>query len=303
MEDAFGRDGDRPRAGGGDARAAARVHRVHARARHRHARPGVQRRRPRVEIAVGRGLGQALPAEDPTARSSRPPRRRAAVSDGLSWSRPTTAVSEDEVLADRRRDRRRGRCGAAAGLVVAGTDGEPPATEGDRRRTATERRRSSSSRWCDETSPAPKSSTARSATATRRRSCSPRRHADGAAGRRNGPRPGVDGRRGRRRAGRSPSTERFPFWRTLGPGVDDGKDVLQLEYVLAALGYAAEHDVTVDDEWTSATTDAVEAFQERPRPGRRRHHRPRRARRLAGPCASTPWRAWSGRRPPRQASR
>ena len=53
----------------------------------------------------------------------------------------------------------------------------------------------------------------------------------------------------------------FPFWRTLGPGVDDGKDVLQIEYVLAALGYAEEHDMTVDDEWTSATTDAVEAFQ------------------------------------------
>ena len=31
--------------------------------------------------------------------------------------------------------------------------------------------------------------------------------------------------------------------------------------MLAALGYAEEHDVTVDDEWTSATTDAVEAFQ------------------------------------------
>jgi len=53
----------------------------------------------------------------------------------------------------------------------------------------------------------------------------------------------------------------FPFWRTLGPGVEDGKDVLQLEYVLAALGYAAEHDMTVDDEWTSATTEAVEDFQ------------------------------------------
>ena len=53
----------------------------------------------------------------------------------------------------------------------------------------------------------------------------------------------------------------FPYWRTLGPDVDDGEDVLQLEYALAVLGYAAEHDVTVDDEWTSATTDAVEAFQ------------------------------------------
>jgi peptidoglycan hydrolase-like protein with peptidoglycan-binding domain len=54
----------------------------------------------------------------------------------------------------------------------------------------------------------------------------------------------------------------FPLWRALGPGVDDGKDVLQVEYVLASLGYAQEHDVTVDEEWTAATTEAVEAFQE-----------------------------------------
>jgi peptidoglycan hydrolase-like protein with peptidoglycan-binding domain len=54
----------------------------------------------------------------------------------------------------------------------------------------------------------------------------------------------------------------FPLWRTLGPGVDDGKDVLQVEYLLASLGYAQEYDVTVDEDWTSATTDAVEAFQE-----------------------------------------
>jgi hypothetical protein len=54
----------------------------------------------------------------------------------------------------------------------------------------------------------------------------------------------------------------FPLWRTLGPGVEDGKDVLQLEYVLASLGYAQEYDVTVDDDWTSATTEAVEAFQD-----------------------------------------
>jgi hypothetical protein len=54
----------------------------------------------------------------------------------------------------------------------------------------------------------------------------------------------------------------FPLWRALGPGVEDGKDVLLVEYVLASLGYAQEYDVTVDDEWTSATTDAVEAFQE-----------------------------------------
>ena len=52
-----------------------------------------------------------------------------------------------------------------------------------------------------------------------------------------------------------------PLWRTLGPGVDDGTDVLVVEYVLAAMGYAEEHDMTVDEEWTSATTEAVEDFQ------------------------------------------
>ncbi len=52
-----------------------------------------------------------------------------------------------------------------------------------------------------------------------------------------------------------------PLWRTLGPGVDDGTDVLTVEYVLAAMGYAEEHDMTVDEEWTSATTEAVEDFQ------------------------------------------
>ena len=53
----------------------------------------------------------------------------------------------------------------------------------------------------------------------------------------------------------------FPLWRTLGPGVDDGKDVLQVEHILASLGYAQQYDVTVDDDWTWATTEAVEAFQ------------------------------------------
>jgi hypothetical protein len=53
-----------------------------------------------------------------------------------------------------------------------------------------------------------------------------------------------------------------PLWRTLGPGVEDGDDVLAIEYVLASMGYAEEYDLTVDDDWTSATTEAVEAFQE-----------------------------------------
>jgi len=54
----------------------------------------------------------------------------------------------------------------------------------------------------------------------------------------------------------------LPMWRDLGPSVADGKDVLQLETALATLGYADTYDVTVDEDWTSATTRAVEAFQE-----------------------------------------
>jgi hypothetical protein len=52
------------------------------------------------------------------------------------------------------------------------------------------------------------------------------------------------------------------LWRDLGPGVDDGNDVLAIEQMLAQFGSAAEHDVTVDGDWTDATTNAVEDFQE-----------------------------------------
>jgi peptidoglycan hydrolase-like protein with peptidoglycan-binding domain len=51
----------------------------------------------------------------------------------------------------------------------------------------------------------------------------------------------------------------IPMYRDLGPGVSDGRDVRQLERNLEALGYDPG---TVDDDWTSATTDAVEEFQE-----------------------------------------
>jgi peptidoglycan hydrolase-like protein with peptidoglycan-binding domain len=54
----------------------------------------------------------------------------------------------------------------------------------------------------------------------------------------------------------------IPMWRDLGPGIDDGADVQQLESVLAALGFADDYDVTVDADWTDATTRAVKAFQE-----------------------------------------
>jgi hypothetical protein len=53
-----------------------------------------------------------------------------------------------------------------------------------------------------------------------------------------------------------------PLWRTLGPGVEDGSDVLQLEYNLVALGVVTTGELTVDEDWTDATTDAVEEWQE-----------------------------------------
>ena len=51
----------------------------------------------------------------------------------------------------------------------------------------------------------------------------------------------------------------FPMYRTLQSGVTAGRDVEELEQNLTELGYGA--DLTVDDEWTSATTTAVEAWE------------------------------------------
>lgn len=53
-----------------------------------------------------------------------------------------------------------------------------------------------------------------------------------------------------------------PAWRAFGPGMADGRDVEALERNLAKLGYDPDGAMTVDQEWTSATTAAVERFQD-----------------------------------------
>jgi peptidoglycan hydrolase-like protein with peptidoglycan-binding domain len=52
---------------------------------------------------------------------------------------------------------------------------------------------------------------------------------------------------------------KLPLYRTLEAGIDDGPDVTQLEQNLRALGYG--DDLTVDGHFSSATTDAVRAWQ------------------------------------------
>ena len=54
----------------------------------------------------------------------------------------------------------------------------------------------------------------------------------------------------------------LPAWRDFAPGMADGEDVRQLERNLRALGHDPDGDMTVDDEWTWATTAAVRRFQE-----------------------------------------
>ncbi|HEX5618965.1 MAG TPA: peptidoglycan-binding protein [Solirubrobacteraceae bacterium] len=53
----------------------------------------------------------------------------------------------------------------------------------------------------------------------------------------------------------------LPAWRDFNGWMSDGDDVRQLERNLRALGYDPDHDMTIDDDWTSATTAAVERFQ------------------------------------------
>jgi peptidoglycan hydrolase-like protein with peptidoglycan-binding domain len=52
-----------------------------------------------------------------------------------------------------------------------------------------------------------------------------------------------------------------PAWRDLAVGVDDGPDVKQLEQNLVALGYDPDHDITVDNHYTTATAAAVKRWQ------------------------------------------
>jgi hypothetical protein len=53
-----------------------------------------------------------------------------------------------------------------------------------------------------------------------------------------------------------------PMYRDLAEGVDDGPDVQQLEENLVALGFADPAVLSVDQEFTDATADAVERWQE-----------------------------------------
>ena len=54
---------------------------------------------------------------------------------------------------------------------------------------------------------------------------------------------------------------KVPAWRDLDPYVTSGRDVLQLEQALDALGYTHGLDLEVDGDWTWVTTVAVERWQ------------------------------------------
>jgi Putative peptidoglycan binding domain len=52
-----------------------------------------------------------------------------------------------------------------------------------------------------------------------------------------------------------------PLWRQLDANAEDGADVQELEANLVALGFATADSLTVDRDWTSATTAAVKDWQ------------------------------------------
>lgn len=54
----------------------------------------------------------------------------------------------------------------------------------------------------------------------------------------------------------------IPMYRDLSSGVSDGPDVRELERNLRAMGDDPDGDLTIDDTWDSATTAAVERWQE-----------------------------------------
>jgi hypothetical protein len=53
-----------------------------------------------------------------------------------------------------------------------------------------------------------------------------------------------------------------PMWRRLDRRSEGGKDIRELERNLVELGYDPDRDIEVDDEWGSATTEAVKRWQE-----------------------------------------
>ncbi len=52
-----------------------------------------------------------------------------------------------------------------------------------------------------------------------------------------------------------------PLWRQLDANATDGVDIQELETNLVALGFATSDSLTVDQDWTSATTAAVKDWQ------------------------------------------
>jgi len=54
----------------------------------------------------------------------------------------------------------------------------------------------------------------------------------------------------------------IPAYRTFNSRMSDGADVQQLEQVLVDLGFDPDGDITIDEDFTSATRDAIELLQE-----------------------------------------